>query len=125
VIRSDGPREGTDRAIDSRGEQGRELLQQPLRRHSDSPEAWADWLTELYEASAFDQLVAELDRMPKTIAVDPRFAKPEGRIAQNARDWPGPVRAYRCTSALEPFDQGVLYRLGFMLRQAGESAEFG
>src|SRR5262249_32668858 len=57
-------------------------------------------------------------------AADPRFAKHEGRIAQNARDWARAVRAYRRAAAFEPFDQGVLYRLWFVLRQAGETAEF-
>ena len=109
---------------ENRGESGLEILRDTLRRHPDSPEVWDAWLTGLYEASEFDQLVAEFDRLPRPIAADPRFAKHEGRIAQNARDWPRAVRAYRRAAAFEPFDQGVLYRFWFVLRQAGETAEF-
>jgi tetratricopeptide (TPR) repeat protein len=108
----------------NRTESGLEILRDTLRRHPESPEIWDTWLTGLYEASEFDRLAAEFDHLPRTIAADPRFAKHEGRIAQNARDWARAVRAYRSAHALEPFDQGVLYRFWFVLRQAGETAEF-
>jgi tetratricopeptide (TPR) repeat protein len=109
---------------ENRGETGLEVLRDALRRHPESPEVWDAWLTGLYDASEFDRLVEEFARLPESLAADSRFAKHEGRIAQNARDWPRAVRAYRRACEFEPFDQGVLYRLWFVLRQAGETAEF-
>ena len=57
-----------------------------------------------------------LQKLPKELAGDPRFAKHEGMIAQNANDWPRAVRAYRRAFEFEPFNQGVCYRYRFVLQ---------
>jgi tetratricopeptide (TPR) repeat protein len=108
----------------NRGEEGLSVLHDTLRRNPDLPAAWDAWLTGLYEASEFDKLVEEFARLPGGLVSDPRFAKHEGMIAQNAQDWPKAVRAYRRALAYEPHNQSVMYRLRFVLRIAGESAEF-
>jgi tetratricopeptide (TPR) repeat protein len=45
-------------------------------------------------------------------------------IAQISRDWSLAVRAYSRAFTCEPYNWGVCYRLRFVLRQAGETAEF-
>jgi tetratricopeptide (TPR) repeat protein len=44
-------------------------------------------------------------------------------IAQNDKDWPRAMRAYRRAFEFEPFSQGVCYRYRFVLRQAGQTSE--
>jgi tetratricopeptide (TPR) repeat protein len=109
---------------DSRGEAGVELLSGALRGHPDSAEAWDAWLIGLYDASQFDRFEEEFARLPRAIADDPRFAKHEGKLAQNARDWPRAVRAYRRAYEFDPSDQAILYRYWFVLRQAGDREGF-
>jgi tetratricopeptide (TPR) repeat protein len=109
---------------DSRSDEGIEILHEALRRHPDSREAWDAWLTGLYDASRFDRFAEEFARVPRPMADDPLLAKHEGKIAQNARDWPRAVRAYRRACESEPSDQAMLYRLWFALRQVDDAAEF-
>jgi tetratricopeptide (TPR) repeat protein len=107
----------------NRSDEGLKLLGEAVRRHPGAPEAWDAWFTGLYNASDAEKLAAEFAKLPKELAEDPRFAKHEGMIAQNARDWPRAVRAYRRAFEFEPFNQGVCYRYRFVLRQAGETTE--
>ena len=57
------------------------------------------------------------------MAGDPRFAEHEGMVAQNARDWPRAVRAFRRATAHEPYNGILWYRLRAALRQVGDAAE--
>jgi len=107
----------------NRSEDGLKLLEGTVRRHPDALQAWDAWFTGLYYASEADKLAAEFAKLPMELASDPRFAKHEGMIAQNAKDWARAVRAYRRAFEFEPFNQGVCYRYRFVLRQAGETAE--
>jgi tetratricopeptide (TPR) repeat protein len=108
---------------DSRGAEGIEVLEDALRRHPDSPEAWDAWLTGLYGAFRSDRLAEEFDRLPKAMADDPRFAEHEGIVAQDARDWPRAVRAFRRATMYEPHNGILWYRLRAALRQVGDAAE--
>ncbi len=108
----------------NRSEEGLEVLKGALERHPGSPEAWDAWLNGLYHASEADKLEQEYCRLPRELAVDPRFAKHEGMIAQIAKDWPRAVAAYGRAFAFEPFNWGVCNQLLFVLRVAGETAEF-
>jgi tetratricopeptide (TPR) repeat protein len=107
----------------NRPEDGLTILSNAVRQHPDAPEAWDGWLTGLYNASDADKLAAEFAKLPKSLSGDPRFAKHEGMIAQNAKDWKQAVRAYQRAFAFEPFNQGICYRYRFVLKQAGEVAE--
>jgi tetratricopeptide (TPR) repeat protein len=108
----------------NRTEDGVQLLQAALQQHTDVPGVWDAWLSGLYDASDADELVAEFARLPKALAADPRFAKHEGMIAQLTGNWPRAVWAYRRAFTFEPFNWGVCYRFRFVLKQAGETAEF-
>jgi tetratricopeptide (TPR) repeat protein len=108
----------------NRGDEGINILHDTLDRNLDLAAAWDAWLTGLYEASEFDRLALEFNRLPKLLAANPVFAKHEGVIAQNAQDWRRAVHAYRRALAFEPHNQSVMYRLRFVLRVAGEIAEF-
>ncbi len=108
---------------DSRSAEGIEVLQDALRRHPDSAEAWDAWLTGLDEGHQPDRLRREFAHLPQSLSADPRFAKHEGSVAQGARDWPGAVKAYRRAHRFEPFHGVVLYRLRMALRAAGEADE--
>jgi tetratricopeptide (TPR) repeat protein len=108
----------------NRSDEGLQVLEGALRRNPHSPEAWDAWLSGLFNASDIDKLSHEFARMPKEVAADPRFAKHQAMIAQNARDWAAAARAYGVAFEYEPYNWGVCFRLRFALRQAGESAEF-
>ena len=108
----------------NRSEEGLKILEEALKRDPRSPDAWDARLSGLYLASEPDKLVQEFSQLPKELAADPRFAKHQGVIAQNSRDWAQAVRAYSRAFEFEPFNWGVCYRLCFVLRQAGETAEF-
>jgi tetratricopeptide (TPR) repeat protein len=108
---------------DSRGGEGIEVLEAALRRYPDSPMTWDAWLTGLNGAFQFDRLAEEFARLPKAMAGDPRFAEHEGMVAQNARDWPRAVRAFRRATAYEPSNGILWYRLRAALRQVGDVAE--
>jgi tetratricopeptide (TPR) repeat protein len=108
----------------NRSDEGLKLLGESLDRFPESPEAWDGWLNGLYAASDGEKLAAEFAKLPRALAADPRFAKYEGLVTQNARAWPKSVAAYRRAFAFEPFNEGVCYRYRFVLRQAGETAEY-
>ncbi len=99
----------------NRSDDGLKILAEAVRRHPDAPEAWDGWFTGLYNASDAEKLAAEFAKLPETLKPDPRFAKHEGMVAQNAKDWPRAVRAYRRAFEFEPFNQGVCYRYRFVL----------
>jgi tetratricopeptide (TPR) repeat protein len=107
----------------NRSDDGLKILSEAVRRHPDAPEAWDALFTGLYNASEPEKLALEFTKLPDKLRGDPRFAKHEGMIAQNAKDWPRAVRAYRRAFELEPFNQGVCYRYRFVLRLAGQTAE--
>jgi tetratricopeptide (TPR) repeat protein len=108
----------------NRSEEGLKLLEVARDRHPQAPEAWDAWLSGLYHASEADKLCEEYKRLPKNLAESPRFAKHEGMIAQIGKDWPRAVVAYERAFAYEPFNWPVCNQLLFVLRLAGETAEF-
>jgi tetratricopeptide (TPR) repeat protein len=108
----------------NRSDEGIQVLHEALRRYPDSPKAWDAWLTGLYQASETDELAREFARLPNALAADPQFAKHEGMIAQIAQNWPAASKAYRRAFRFEPYNWSVCYQLLFVLRQAGEKAEY-
>ena len=108
----------------NRSAEGLELLKRALERYPHSAEAWDAWLSGLYRASEADKLRDEFCRLPGELAGNPLFAKHEGIIAQISKDWPKAVAAYRRAFAFEPFNWPVCNQLLFVLRVAGESAEY-
>lgn len=114
---------GLDLIRVNRTDDGLTLLHRALQSHPNSPEAWDAWLSGLHLASEADKLAQEFARLPKAIADLPRFAKHQGMIAQIARNWSLAVEAYSRAFACEPYNWAVCYRLRFVLRQAGDTAE--
>ncbi len=106
---------------DSRGEPGLEVLEAAVRRFPDSAEAWDAWLTGLSGAFRPDRLAEEFARLPASMAADPRFAEHEGMVAQDARDWPRAVRAFRRAAEFEPYNGILWYRLRAALRQVRDA----
>jgi tetratricopeptide (TPR) repeat protein len=109
---------------DSRASEGIEILQDNLRRHPDSSEAWDGWLTGLDDGFQTERLKEEFARLPQPLREDPRFAKHEGTVAQGMKDWTRAAAAYRRAFAHEPFNGVVLYKLRMALRSEADSAEF-
>lgn len=108
---------------DSRPEEGLAVLKDALERHPDSPLAWEAWLTGLYDGNDFAQFAAEFRRLPKAISADPRFVKIEGLAAQNEKDWPRAIAAYRRAHEIEPYDGVIGYRLRQALWIGGDRRE--
>ena len=103
---------------------GLKVLEAALRRNPKSPEAWDARLSGLCHASEAEKLCREFALLPAKIAADPRFAKHQGVIAENACEWGRAVRAYSRAFEFEPYNWSVCFRLRFVLHQAGERADF-
>ncbi len=108
----------------NRCDDGIQILHEALRRHPDSVKAWDAWLTGLFQASETERLAQEFGHLPKALATTPQFAKHEGMIAQIAKNWQTAAKAFGRAFAFEPYNWGVCYRLRFVLRQAGDTAEY-
>jgi tetratricopeptide (TPR) repeat protein len=109
---------------DGRPDEGIDVLRDALRRFPGSAEAWDAWLTALEDSYRPELLKEEFDRVPTTLANDHRFARHEGDVAQQTRDWPRAVNAYRRAHEFEPFNAVVLYRFWTALRAVGATDEF-
>jgi tetratricopeptide (TPR) repeat protein len=107
----------------SQPEPGLAILQEALRADGGSPEAWLAWLTGLAEAHEPIRLAEEVDRLPASLAADPRFAEFRGQAAQGRRDWPAAIAAYRLAHTAEPYNLAVAHRLRQVLRLAGKTDE--
>ena len=103
----------------SQSAEGIVVLRDALERHPDSADAWDGWLTGLDEGYQPDLLTREFARLPKGLAVLPRFAKHEGNVAQGRGDWARAVKAYRRAFAFEPFNGVVLYRFRMAAHRRG------
>jgi tetratricopeptide (TPR) repeat protein len=108
----------------SRSAEGLKILGDSLARQPSSPDAWDAWFTGLWSASEVEKLATEFAKLPRALGADPRFAKHEAMIAENARDWPRARKAYERAFAFEPFNEGVCYRYRFILRKVGDTAEY-
>lgn len=112
---------------DSRAEQGISILRDAVRRHPGEAAAWDGLLTGLDDATRYDEFVEAYQRLPKALAVEPRFIKHEGRAAQEAGDDRRAAAAYRRAWEAEPYRKIVLYRLTRVLQRQGcreEAARF-
>ena len=109
---------------DSRAAEGIKVLHDALLRFPNSADAWDGWLTGLDDGFEPERLREEFARLPKALAIDPRFARYEGTIAQRLRDGPRAIAAYRRAYAYEPFNGVVLYKYRMALRTAGNPGEF-
>jgi tetratricopeptide (TPR) repeat protein len=107
----------------NRCKDGLEILEQARRRNPHSADAWDAWLSGLCHACETDKLCQDFALLPADIATEPRFAKHQGFIAQNAYDWARAVRAYRRAFDFEPYNWVVCFRLRFVLQQAGDRGE--
>ncbi|HEV3168424.1 MAG TPA: tetratricopeptide repeat protein [Isosphaeraceae bacterium] len=106
----------------SRADQGVELLRKVVAAHPQDADAWDALLMGLGIASQSEGLAEALDRLPPELAKSPRFAKHNGRLAWDRRDWKAAAEAYRRAWEVEPNDHEILYRLGGALRNAGDVA---
>jgi tetratricopeptide (TPR) repeat protein len=107
----------------SRVERGIEVLREMLRRHPDSPEAWAALLRGLDDAAKLDDLTRAFAELPGPLAFDPRFAKFAGMVAQTKQDWRSAATAYEKALEHEPFNEVILYRLSRVQHLLGESSQ--
>jgi len=109
-------------------DRGLRILEAMVQHHPDDPDAWDAWLTGLDDASQVDSqaislLAQAVERLPRALAASPRFAKFQGRVAQERGDGNEAVRAYRCAEVAAPRDHQLAYRLIRALRQVGETHE--
>src|SRR5262249_5993998 len=62
---------GLARVHDSHAEPGLLILEDVLKRHPESADAWDAWLNGLDDAGQEDRLATELARLPRTMVNDP------------------------------------------------------
>ena len=106
----------------SRSQEGLPLLRQAVQRHPADPAAWDALMTGLELAKQDAELIESFHRLPARCRADPRFAKHEGRLEQEAGRWSQAARAYRRAWDFEP-EHTVGYRLRRALEFAGQAAE--
>jgi tetratricopeptide (TPR) repeat protein len=107
----------------SRGTRGIEVLRETLRRHPDSPEAWAALLTGLDDAARLDDLACAYAELPGPMGADDRFVRFAGRVAQSKQDWRSAAKAYEKALEREPFSAVILYRLSRVYHLLGPSPQ--
>jgi tetratricopeptide (TPR) repeat protein len=106
----------------SRSQEGLPMLRQAVQCHPEDPAAWDALMTGLELASQDAELVEIFHRLPENSRVDPRFAKHQGRLDQEAGRWSQAARAYRRAWEFDP-DHTIGYRLRRALDFAGQPAE--
>jgi tetratricopeptide (TPR) repeat protein len=105
---------------DSRPDEGLATLRAVLAYRPDDPDVWDALLTGLDDAGRPAELEGELARVPPSLADEPRLLRHRGRAAQQRGDGPAAVGFYRRARAAKPDDLAVAYRLGLLLRAAGD-----
>jgi tetratricopeptide (TPR) repeat protein len=108
----------------SRAQDGLPILHRTVQQHPDEPAAWDALMTGLDLAGMPTELEGLFARLPGELRADPRFAKHQGRVEQEARRWSEAARAYRRAWEFQP-DNTVGYRLRRALSLAGEADEWG
>jgi len=108
---------------DDHFEKGLAILYRLIDRYPNDPEAWDALLAGLDASTRPEEFGRTLERLPRTIAADPRFLRYVGIAAQNQRDWPRAETAYLRARQFDPTDMQVLYRLIRVLHMTGRGAE--
>ncbi len=106
----------------SRGQDGLPMLRRAVEQYPDEPTAWDALLTGLDLAGQETELAELLAQLPGCLRPDPRFARHQGRVEQEARRWPDAARAYRRAWEYRP-DNTVGYRLRRAMVLSGQAAE--
>ena len=106
----------------SRPEEGLPIIRGLVERSPDNPSAWDALLVSLDESSS-EELAQCLERLPPSIAGDPRFTRHRGALSLRKHDWRQAAMWYLRAYNHDPSDGQVLYRLCQSLRAAGETGE--
>ena len=114
---------GLSTVRDGKIDAGLESLRVLLERRPDAPQAWWSYAEGLSVAGRIGPLGELLDRLPKSVAADPRYESLRGRVAQERHDWAAAARHYQRAWELQPDDDGLAYRLDRVLRLSGKTAE--
>ena len=99
------------------------ILNRLVARYPENSAAWEALLSGLDDATLPDDFALAIDRLPKAIANDLRFAKYRGIQAQNRRDWPAAVDAFLQARQFDPTDAQLVYRLSRALRMTSRESE--
>ena len=108
---------------EGRTEEGLKHFFQSLRTHPDDPDAADAMLTALEDAGRVESLENELARLGAKPDPLGRLARHRGWVEQERGRWNDAARFYRLATESAPDDPKLRYRLGRMLRLAGDEAE--
>lgn len=101
-------------------DEGLEILKANCDRRNDA-DAWHAYLVGLDDAGEIPALKSTLEQLPKSLAVDPRFADARGQVALNDEDFPTAIAAFDAFLAIRPADRKALFRLERALRLGGQT----
>lgn len=102
-------------------ETGLKILGEVVRDAPGDVNARVGLLNALETVDPDEGLKRAVAELPRDLADDPKLASFAGRIAQDKRDWPAAIAAYRKAWKSRPFDAKLTYRLGRALRLAGDA----
>ena len=114
---------GTALIRSGRVAEGLTLLRRVVDAHRDDPDAWPAYLDGLIEVGDLDELDRALERVPRSLAVCPRFDAPRGWLASQRLDLDNAAKAYRRALNARPSDPSLAYRLKVALRQGRKLEE--
>jgi thioredoxin-like negative regulator of GroEL len=107
----------------SRIDDGLDVLHRAVESHPDSRDVWVTYITALGDAGRIETLKGALERLPLSLANDPRFDRAKGWVAAQGGDWHAAAQLYRRAWESQPGDPALAYRLATALRNAGRSEE--
>jgi tetratricopeptide (TPR) repeat protein len=107
----------------SQTDRGLALLEEVVKAHPDSEDAWDGLLTGLDVGERPDEFDAALARLPEALRAAPRFARHLGLSAQHRSDWAAAAATLRTAIDYDPGDFESLVRLARAVRFAGSTEE--
>jgi tetratricopeptide (TPR) repeat protein len=107
----------------SRPGEGLPIIRGAVERSAYNPYTWDALLTSLDESSSSEELAQCLQRLPPSIAGDPRFTRHRGALALGNHDWAQAAIWYLRAYTHDQSDGQVLYRLCQALRAARRTGD--
>jgi tetratricopeptide (TPR) repeat protein len=109
--------------LSSEIDRGLDALREAVDEYPESEAAWDGYLDGIVRAGKAAELGGALAKLPERFAGSPRFARHLGLAAEERKDWPAAVAAYRRALEFDEADFETGARLERVLRLDGRAEE--